>query len=49
VSVRLSRRVTGGWAVEARGAFYADALSSSEDLSFRRTVGYAGLTWNSDE
>jgi hypothetical protein len=49
VSVRLSRPLPGGWALEARGAFYADALSSSEDLSFRRTVAYAGLTWNSDE
>lgn len=49
VSLRLSRHLVAGWAGELRGAFYADALSSGDDMRFRRTVFYGGLTWNSDE
>jgi hypothetical protein len=49
VSLRLSRHLVAGWAGEFRAAFYADALSSGDDMRFRRTVFYGGLTWNSDE
>ena len=47
LSVRLWRRLGGGWAAEARWGFSADSLSS-DDLEFRRHVVYGGLTWGSD-
>lgn len=47
LSVRLSRRLGGKWAAEARWAFYADSLSQ-DDLEFRRQLVYGGVTWASD-
>jgi len=47
VSIRLSRAVGRGFAAELRVATYADSLSS-DDLRFRRTVMYGGLTWTND-
>lgn len=47
LSVRLSRAIAGGVAAELRAATYADSLSD-DDLRFRRTVVYGGLTWTND-
>lgn len=47
VSLRLSRAVRAGFAAELRVATYADSLSD-DDLRFRRTVVYTGLTWSND-
>jgi hypothetical protein len=47
VSVRVSRAVGAGFAAEARVATYADSLSE-DDLRFRRTVVYGGVTWTRD-
>lgn len=47
LSVRLSRRLGGAWAAEARWAFYADSLSE-DDLEFRRHLLYGGITWASE-
>jgi hypothetical protein len=47
LSLRLSRRLRGNWAWEARWAFYADSLSQ-DDLEFRRQLFYGGVTWGSD-
>jgi hypothetical protein len=50
LSLRLSRKLRGGWAAEGRWAFYADSLSpgSTDDLEFRRHLVYGGVTWASD-
>lgn len=46
-AVRVARAVGESWELEARYAFQADA-SGGDDLTYRRHLVYAGLTWERD-
>ncbi len=46
-AVRLARAVGTNWELEGRYAFQADA-SGGDDLTYRRHLVYAGLTWERD-
>lgn len=46
-AVRVARAVSEAWELEARYAFQADA-SGGDDLTYRRHLVYAGLTWERD-
>jgi len=46
-AVRVARAVGEAWELEARYAFQADA-SGGDDLTYRRHLVYAGLTWERD-
>ncbi len=46
-AVRVARAVGRSWELEARYAFQADA-SGGDDLTYRRHLGYVGLTWERD-
>ncbi len=44
--LHLARKVSDGWTVEGRVAYWRNILGNTMDLAFSRAVIYAGVVYN---